>query len=177
MRKKLYRTAVPFALSVVLLSSCVPFIYDDDDSVASGKIDTFLTAIEKGDTASVKATFALSTVATLTDFDQQVSNLIAYYQGEHSRRLTLTVGSHERLEYGKHAKVVLISTDLLTTKEPFRCAYTWCWQDDFDSQNVGISFFAIIRYYEDIERDYAYWGGTDKTPGIHLGEKSPTHED
>jgi hypothetical protein len=47
MRKKLYRTAVPFALSVVLLSSCVPFIYDDDDSVASGKIDTFLTAIEK----------------------------------------------------------------------------------------------------------------------------------
>jgi hypothetical protein len=175
--KKIAGPILVLSLLTFSLSGCLPILYNDDDIVAGKKIDAFLTALDSKDAATVKATFSKNTVASLPDFDQSVTELLAYYQGEHIRNLELTVGSESRIEYGKRRDNMLITVDFLTSKVPYRTAYEWCWRDDFDSGNIGISTFSIVRYYDDIHREYAYWGGTDRTPGIHVGAVSPALEE
>lgn len=177
MKKKAMRCLLFLPVAAFLLSGCFGFIYDNDDSVARGKIDAFLTALDKGDTAAVKATFAPNTVSSLDNFDQQISDLLSYYQGEHARTITQTTGMEGTLDYGKVTQTASISTVFLTSKAPYRAAYTWCWRDDYDEKNIGISCLSIIRYYDDINREYAYWGGSDRTPGIHVGAISPAREE
>jgi hypothetical protein len=148
-----------------LLNSC--FI-DTDTSIAKGKRDQLISALQNKDHAAIKALFASNKIADIENFDESIDALLAYYEGDY---VSQTGGGPATLS-GKDGRLVykyyLMSNDITTTVSVYRIAIKWYVTDTANAGNVGIWSLYILNMEDKTEQDPSYWGDGDNSLGIHV---------
>ncbi|MDR3293763.1 MAG: DUF5104 domain-containing protein [Clostridiales bacterium] len=157
---------VSFITSMFLLNSC--FI-DTDTSIAKGKRDQLISALQNKDHAAIKALFASNKIADIENFDESIDELLAYYEGDY---VSQTGGGPATLS-GKDGRLVykyyLMSNDITTTVRVYRIALKWYITDTANAGNVGIWQLFILKKEDDPNQEYSYGGDGTISPGIYIG--------
>ncbi len=166
MRKKIISIIFLFTM-IFTLSACGFLIFDENE--ADTNMRKVVDCLEKEDKVCLKALFAPNAISDIKDFDKSMDDLITYFDGTYKETTRSTVGEDETVDYGQITKMYPMSYDIVTTENKYRIAMDWYVIDDFDKGNIGIHSLFIIKYDDDTQTDYTYWGDGTNRNGIHIG--------
>ncbi len=132
-------------------------------------IEQVFSAIEEEDEETLRALFAVNVVSVDPDFDEKITELIEFVDGE-----LVTYddwdGGGEESSFGEEGtwRYIKYSFDVETTETSYRLAIRTCTVDSEDASNLGIHSLYVIRHEDDPYPKYAYGGDGKDTPGIHF---------
>ncbi len=173
MKRNILKYCITCLLFIVLgltLVGCDFAFFDNDNKIVEDKLDSLLNAIETENKDTIHALFAHNKINNISNFDDDIDELLAYYQGNHSSYRNWGLGTDIDVDSGITKKWFNISYDVTTTTDVYRTAIYWCVQDTGDGANVGIWSLYILKLSEDSNPDYAYRGDGEWTPGIQVGK-------
>jgi hypothetical protein len=154
-----------------LLNSCI--IKDTDESIAKGKRDQLISAIQNEDRAAIKALFASNKIADIENFDESIDELLAYYEGDYVSSYSGGLETRDSKNNGHVFKYYSMSYDVTTTVSVYRIALLWYVTDTANVGNVGIWSLYILNKEDDTNQEYSYWGDGTRSPGIHIATPRP----
>lgn len=131
-----------------------------------------LDAIQNRDEDALRKLFSKNTVAQVNGFDQSITDLFDYYQGNYISLDWKGASGAENWDFGERKKYISFSYDVKTNKTVFRFHIDYCSIDSLDDNNVGIYSLYIIKMEDDTDPEFAYGGDRKKTPGINIGIKN-----
>ena len=184
MRKKIvFQTAISILL-VLLLNSCSAGSFFSDlfkkitqvvgDPVANNQaimVDV-LEAIQKKDKSALIKLFSKNTVSRVEYFNQSMSDLFDYYQGNYLSLEWKGSTGHQSWDYGEKTEEESFSFDVKTSVNEYRFCIKYCAVDTTDEDNIGICSLYIIKMEDDTDSEHAYGGDGKDTPGINIGIKN-----
>ncbi|HMM00788.1 MAG TPA: DUF5104 domain-containing protein [Bacilli bacterium] len=155
-------------VSSISLVGC--FSVDNDEEIAQVNLERLITALDSENALNIRELFAPNVLENIEDFDTQIQNLIDYY-----------VGSYESYEdsgpvtnIDKNGDRVIkwqdMSNDIITIDNIYRISIRWYVKDSNDIDNVGIWSLYIIKFSDDRNPNYSYWGDGMWTNGINIAK-------
>lgn len=183
MKKKFLFVALISLTITLLLSSCSlgesnlwNRFNDTDEKTANSRMDKVLEAIKNKDKDALKAMFSKKSITQAEEFDQSITNLFDYFQGDfvsyNNWGGPMSEGGINEDGSGRNWKRIDSTYDVKTSKNEYRFAIQEYIQDTADKNNVGVWSLYIIKMEDDIDPQFAYWGDGKDTPGINIGIKS-----
>lgn len=140
-------------------------LYDRDYGREDRLLENVIAAVEAKDAEAIKKLFSVNAIAAAGDLDQQIAELMEFYEGELVSLDSPASANHK----SHHGRIRIESTEatfeLQTTEEAYRVAMSFCVTDTTDENNVGITSIYIIKE-ENADPEFAYWGGWVWDPGI-----------
>ena len=171
--KRLLAALTSFILlicSVLAFSGCGLFGgVDTDESASKKKMEQLLTSVKNGDKAEIKSLFAPNKIADIEDFDGDIDDLLAYYDGKFETFKGVS-DTNDYKDHGLVTKHYNMSYDVTTAQTVYRFAVIWYVEDTGDKNNVGIWSLNVIKFADDHNQSMAYGGDGSWSNGIHLGE-------
>ena len=171
-KRKLINTVL-IILSVVCMifaTSCFGLFLDTDGSDAESNMVKLLKCLEKEDRFAIKALFAPNKIADIEDFDEDIDELLGYYNGKYLSYGSGGTGTTTDRDYGNVVKFYDMSYDVTTTEDIYRFHLIWYVQDTTNAGNVGIWSLSIIRFDDDPDSESSYRGDGSWTNGINIGK-------
>ena len=145
----------------------------NEQAEASAKMDSILEAIKNKDRIAFSLLFSRKAVAEAKDFEQSITDLFAYCQGNfESYDDWGGPEGDETLNNGDKQKVLYSSYDVKTDGAEYRFAIQDFVVDTADEDNVGIHSLYVIKAEDDVDRQIGYRGDNCFAPGIHIGVKN-----
>ncbi len=136
-----------------------------EDEIADQIMEDIAAALDAGDADALKSLFSKTALEEATDIDQQISNLLMFYEGELDSFKGFNSSSND-IEHGKNVKKQIIGQYQLTTdKETYRIIYHYNVIDKENPDKVGLSLLEVVTdelYQED---DFDYIG---EDPGVYI---------
>ena len=158
-------------ISLSLLTGC--FKLKSDSQIADENFMKLISALQDKNQDDVRDLFAPNIVSNIENFDNSISDLIAYYDGTYKSFYSAGLGTERDKNSGIEKKWYNMSCDITTSVDTFRIATIWYVKDTGDNKNVGIWSLYIIKFGDDPNQRYSYGGDGLWTNGINI-EK--THE-
>ena len=174
MKRKFISIAV-IVLSVICMmfaTSCFGFIFDDFLSESKDNMLTLVECLEKEDRSAIKALFAPNKIADIENFDDDIEDLLRYYNGGYVAHKSGGTMSARDNDHGKVIEWHDMSYDIVTTEDTYRFGIEWCVECTYDKGEVGIWSLNIIRFDDDLAPEYSYRGDGTDTYGITIGKRS-----
>jgi hypothetical protein len=135
-----------------------------------------LEAIKNKDSDALKAMFSKNAIVRAENFDQNITDLFGYYQGDFVSYNDWggpgAQGGINEDGSGRDWKLLESTYDVKTTSGEYRFAIYEFVQDTADPDNVGVWSVYVIKMEDDSYPEYAYWGDGKETPGINVGLKN-----
>lgn len=160
---------VSFSLS---LTSCkigdqlMGKFYETDDQIAEKRIEQVIEAIQKKNEELLKSMFSEKAISEAENFDESVTELMEFFQGNFESRNEGTYGTNEEFdEPSSRIKELQSTYDIKTSEQKYRIAILEIIVDTKHPDNVGIKSLYIINA-KDSDMQYAYWGHGKWNPGI-----------
>ena len=140
-----------------------------DAEIADQYLEIVTDLLESGNSPAIKALFSDSTLTLVNSIDNQIDELMHFYQGE--------MVSYERFgpissysKDGDHFSVIIRgSYDIKTTEGSYRISFKANLKDTDVPAEIGLHSLYIIKA-EDSNMEYAYWCSEDAIPGIIIEE-------
>lgn len=138
-----------------------------EDEIADQMMENIVAALDSGDADALKALFSKTALEEAIDIDQQISNLLMFYEGELDSFKGFNSSSND-IEHGKNVKKQIIGQYQLTTdKETYRIIYYFNVIDEENPDKVGLSLLEVVTDELYQENDFDYIG---KEPGVYMQE-------
>lgn len=170
------KAIILFGIIAVAISLCAcadrsSGMFKSDQSIANSNFEELLQAIQSGKKEYVISLFSIETKRNSSDFEESVDALMKYYEGEYTTYDDWGGPVVEKSSDEEYESHILDSTyDIKTSEGDYRIAIRYIYEDTENPSNRGISSMYIIKAEDDLNLNYAYWGGAeDFTPGIHIG--------
>lgn len=158
----------------MLMGGCTFFdelFAPSDNEDADNKLQAFVEFLNNEDRDGIKALFARNKISEISNFDESVEELFAYYDGEYISVERHSTGVEEDKDGGAERKWYNMSYEVTTDAAIYRMAFYWCAKDTGDKGNVGIESFYIIKATDDPNYpQYSYGGDGLWTNGINVGK-------
>lgn len=148
-------------------------LYDPNYDREERLLKKVIAAVEANDTDSLKALFSVNAVAAAGDLDQQIADLMDFYEGQLVSLNSPASAVHQSHHGRVRTETTEATYELQTTEEAYRVAMAFCVTDTTDENNVGITSIYIIKE-ENADPEFAYWGGWVWEPGIIIQDE-PTN--
>lgn len=132
-----------------------------------------IQTIEDKNTSTFKTLFSPCIIETQENFNDNISSLFDFYDGEMISFKRYGPGSNSFKEGNIYSKEIFASYDVITTKGMYRISILFCTVDTQTPGNVGILSLYIIRA-ENSDTDHAYWGDDSWSPGINIESSENT---
>lgn len=156
-----------FIVSSVFLGGCN--MIKSDREIANSTLEEILEIIQNKDKETLKTKFS-KIAKESSNFEENIVQLFEYYNEEYLEYEDLGgLVVENEVDYGKQRKIIESTFEVSTNTYIYRIAIKEYVIDDFNSDNIGICSFYIIKQSEDINFDFAYWGDNKFTPGINIG--------
>lgn len=145
-----------------------------EHKMADQMMEDIATALDNGDADALKKLFSKNALQEATDIDQQISDLLNFYQGKMESFEGLLSSSTES-EYGENVQKEIIGYyTLITDKETYRIAYEYVPIEKNNSDMVGLKSLEFItqEFYKDhIDTIGPYqWQASSKGPGVYMNQ-------
>ena len=143
-----------------------------EQQIADQMMEDIAVALDNGDGDALKELFSASALEEATDIDQQISNLLQFYQGK-KQSFEGFASSSTHTKYGEDIEKQLIGHYQLTTdKETYRVMYDYTVVDKDNSDAEGLSQLEFLTdgiYQRD---DFNYLSGSEgyEGPGVYIQE-------
>ena len=142
--------------------------YESDEDAIKANLEKLTERLESKDHDEIKALFAPSKVAYITDFDDDVTELSEYFVGDFVSYDYTYSATKDVLE-GDKKKWLYISANIKTTSETYFFGMNWCNEDTANADNVGIWALFVFNYAEHSPNDYSFYDDfSDDDYGIHI---------
>lgn len=182
-KKYVFMITISMLLTVLLFSSCsigsiLKTILGKITSDHSADAEEYaimievLNVIQSRDENALRKLFSSKSVAQVDCFDQRITDLFDYYQGEYISLDWKGSSGAGAYEYGEKQKITSFSYDVKTNNNIFRFAIQYCSIDTKDDDNVGIRSLYIIKLEDDTNPEFGYSGDGKYSPGINIGIKN-----
>jgi hypothetical protein len=146
---------------------------DNDQEIAKTRMDYLLEALDNKDKDGLKAMFSKNAIDQVENFDQSITDLFDYYEGDFVSYDNwggpVTEEGINSDGTGRKWKRLDSTCDVKTSNGEYRFAIIEFVQDTADADNVGVWSLYIIKMEDDNDPEYAYWGDGKDTPGINIG--------
>lgn len=158
----------------VFLSSCTlegenMILIDNDQKIANEKFEEILEAIKLENHEMLISLFAKETLDSVTGFNQTITELFDYYNGEVELYDDWGGPYVETSKESDEIIQIMVSTyDVKTTEGEYRFAVKYVHKDTTNIDNIGVQSLYIIKKEDDTHLEYAYWGDGKNTPGINI---------
>lgn len=174
MKRKIINIAVIIlsAVCMIFATSCFGLFLDTDGGDAESNMVNLLKCLQKEDRSAIKSLFAPNKIADIEDFDEDIDDLLNYYNGKYLSYGSGGIGAFKDSNYGDIVKYYDMSYDVTTTEDIYRFHLIWYIQDTTDADNVGIWSLSIIRFDDDPDPESSYRGDGSWTSGINIGKIS-----
>ena len=173
MKKQMFTVTLLCLIVALLCTSCSFGEPNSDQKIANARMDKVLNAIHNKDKEALKAMFSKKSIAQTENFDQSITDLFDYFQGDFvSYDDWAGPEGDETWEYGDKQKILYSSYDVKTSNKEYRFTIQDFTVDTADADNVGIHSLYIIKMEDDIDPQLGYRGDNKFTPGIHIGVKN-----
>ena len=176
MKRKIINIAV-IILSVVCMifaTSCFGF-FDTAESDAKDKMLKLVTCLDQEDRSAIKALFAPNKIADIEDFDEDIEDLLSYYNGKYVSYRDGGAATYKDTDYGDVIKYYSMSYDITTTENVYRFHIIWYVEYTIDAGNLGIWSLSVIRFDDDTYPEMSYRGDGSRTIGINIGKIHVQH--
>ncbi|MCD8040081.1 MAG: DUF5104 domain-containing protein [Clostridia bacterium] len=170
--KKIITIIFTTLLSIMMFSAagCDLLFEESDDKDADNKFESFVQCLDNNDYDGIKSLFSQNIVADTATFDNDLDELLNYYDGDYVSYFPQLHGSGRDKDSGIEKKWYTMSYDVTTSEDIYRMAFIWYAKDTGDSGNVGIHSFYIIKAEDDPNYpQYSYGGDGLWTNGINIG--------
>ena len=144
--------------------------FGSEDEIADQMMEDIVAALDARDADALRALFSEVALEEATDIDQQISDLLMFYEGKVESFKGLNSSSND-IEHGKNVKKQIIGHYKLTTdKETYRVMYDYNVIDKENPNEVGLSQLEILTdeiYQRD---DFNYLSGSEgyEGPGVYI---------
>lgn len=153
---------------ILLLASCNVFS-DNDSKLANFKATEIVEAIESRQRDKIKSLFSLTVSC---DFNESINELFQYYKEEHLN-IEHSGGPNvsDSFSQGNTEKMIRASYKIITEENVYSMSFTWCSEDDFNPQNIGLRSLYLIKDIDNPHYSkYVYWGDGTGAEGIFVNK-------
>jgi hypothetical protein len=139
--------------SLLLLSSCdgiaggngVGGIHVSEDKKADVLMEQIISAIKDEDSETIKSLFSKKAIDEANDFDNGITDLFDFIQGNIDAWERDGWSSDESIEYGKKSLMIRFSIIVNTDKEDYMLFVIDYNSDTIDPDNEGVYMLEIIK--------------------------------
>lgn len=136
-----------------------------EQQISDQMMEDIATVLDDEDADALKALFSKAALEEVEDIDQQISDLLEFYQGK-KQSFEGDASSSTHTKYGEDIEKQFIGQYQLTTdKETYRIIYHFNIIDKENPDKVGLSLLEVVTdelYQED---DFDYIG---EDPGVYI---------
>ena len=145
-------------------------LFNNDKETANIVFEQIIDAIENQDEDTLRGYFSKTAIAEDDDFEENLLALLDFYKGEiiSYDGWSGPIVSEGR-ENGCHYKYLESTYDVVTSEQEYRFAIMTYVIDTSNQDNIGVYSLYIIKA-DDTDRQFAYWGDGNCTPGIVIVE-------
>lgn len=140
-----------------------------EQQISDRMMEDIATALDAGDADALKGLFSKTALEEATDIDQQISDLLEFYQGK-KQSFEGDASSSTHTKYGEDIEKQFIGQYQLTTdKETYRIIYDYNVIDKDNPDAEGLSQLEIVtdELYQKDDFDFLCgYGG----PGVYMQE-------
>ena len=146
-----------------------------EHQIADQMMEDIAAALDVGDTDALKSLFSKTALEEATDIDQQISDLLNFYQGK-MKEFEGTLSSSIDNEYGKVMEKSISGEYVLVTDEKtYRVSYEYQLIDKENPDKEGLSVLEFVTeetYQSAInsEEGYYQWQYPDSGAGVYIKE-------
>jgi len=143
-----------------------------EQQMADRMMEDIATALDNGDADALKSLFSKTALEEATDIDQQISDLLQFYQGK-KQSFEGDASSSTHTKYGEDIEEQLIGQYLLTTdKESYRVIYDYNVIDKDNPNAEGLSQLEIVtdELYQKDDFDFLCGSEGYEGPGVYMQE-------
>lgn len=141
--------------------------YDNDGEQTDLLFEQIIQSLENHDVSNLKNLFSVWACNTADNLDEDINDLLEFYNGEMVSFKRYGPGSHAVKEGNSKRKEIFASYDVTTTEAKYRIAFRFCTVDSDNSDTIGLYSFYIIEA-ENSDRNFAYWGNDEWIVGINI---------
>lgn len=162
---------VLFMLPLIMLSSCN---YNSDDNIAREEYMSVVNNILEKDDTELKKLFAYNVSSKISNFNEQVIELINYVSGTYISSQYTGTGAEYTIDEFKEVRFLpMAACELYTTDSKYYFSLLYCNIDDYDDKNIGIWNLLVQKCDSEDETfepysSYDEWMNGDKYRGITL---------
>ena len=149
----------------ILLTSC----FKKSSNKPIDNLKKLIKALDNKDSRSVKSFFCKKTINENSNFDEQISSLLSYYEGTMKSYTESSPAEYYDTNNGKKRKWYHYSNDITTDKNVYRLSIEWYVENTFDNETLGITSLYIIKWDDNYDNNIYYWGDGKYTSGINVG--------
>ena len=141
------------------------------DSPENATVSAFLEAIAARDSEAITALFAENAREEVSDFHDDVEELLNYMHEKNFQVEEITVpSSGQSIRYGKVIQQKeTVRCEITSEGDAYRLAMRNITKDIEEPKNVGIWSLSIIRTVDDPRPEHPYNGDCTYRPGIYVG--------
>lgn len=153
-------------------AGCLPWFFVDTDTDAAKKdLEKIIKCLENNDHDGVKNLFAANRISDIEDFDDDIDELLIYYDGELVSYQTDFPSTQDDIDGKLRRKWFIITADVVTTTDTYFFSMYWCEKDTSDKNNVGIWTLYIFNIKDNPDKKYTFYDepwGDEAINGIHI---------
>ncbi len=146
-----------------------------EHQIADQMMEDIATTLDNGDADALKSLFSKTALEEATDIDQQIFNLLNFYQGK-MKEFEGTLSSSTNTEYGEDIeKSISGEYVLITDEKTYRVAYEYQLIDKENPDKEGLSVLEFVteETYQlaiNSEEGYYQWQYPDSGAGVYIKE-------
>lgn len=142
---------------ILVLNGCGSYSRLNEEGLYREKVDTFFSALDNGDAATIKSLFSQTVLDNDADLDDQIKRLIAEYPGQTTKIAFdgCFAGEYER-EEGRYRSSVYASFPVVGNGKYWWVFIELIYEDDFLPDNIGLNrvfFYTADEYCNDFHND------------------------
>ncbi len=183
---KCFITVFILIMSFSILSGCSRLIRLDfetsrDDKAFQDMLNKVLAAIDSGDKEGLKDLFAVSTIETNPNLDNQIDNFFQVYKGPSKiEHIDLQLYVSESTEYGRRKTELSDGgEDIIITASGVRYYVSMMMysKDDFNKDNEGIHILEFDTEEAQNSQYFAAYNEEDDGPGLYYQDSVEQRDD
>ena len=149
-------------------------IFDNDRKVSDYFFENLTEAIETENKEQLISLLSKNTVKEVDTIFEDIDELFEYFDGDIESYVDWLGGPYvETSKEGDNVLQEMQSTyDIKTSKGNYRLAISYVTKDTKNADNIGIHSLYVIKLEDDDKSEFAYWGDSKFTLGIHIGVKN-----
>lgn len=143
-----------------------------EQQISDRMMEDIAAALDAGDADALKSLFSKAALEEATDIDQQISDLLEFYQGK-KQSFEGDASSSTHTKYGEDIEKQLIGQYLLITdKESYRVIYDYNVIDKENPDTVGLSQLEVVpdELYQEDDFDFLCGNEGYEGPGVYMQE-------
>lgn len=155
--KKLMLVLTIFILALVSMPLLGCMFFKSNADAATENLERLINCLDTNDRAGVKQLFAPNKIKGIDNFDDDIDELLACYDGKFVSHDFDTPATFDDVDGKVQKKWFIIRADVTTDEGIYHIAMYWCDQDTSNKDNIGIWSLFVFNKADNPLDDFSFY--------------------